>query len=235
MRRMHLLILSLLTSIPAGLVGGCAAENPTTLFIIGNAAPAEGCVYDDSQDGAKLLSPGILDLDFATSYTIHPVVLNGTQGRNGEPVTQSFASFTGAHVEINAVNSDTSHGLIDPLGDSFAIRDTEDCSGGADADDTGVCAVQVLDFDQTAALAGGAGNSIVAHVQVEATVRGTEGVLSSIFQWQINLCRGCLVSVYEGPCADVQDELGSPACHVGQDLAQLCCGVGTPKACFYRQ
>ncbi len=234
MRRTTLLrLLAFATCLPAAAAGGCAADNPTSLLILGNTAPGNGCSFSAAETGPFLLSAQ-MDLDFADSYTMVPTLMSGLlPPPAGAPPTQGTIILTGAHVEIVGVNSQDSLDVVAAMGPDFVTRDPGSCNGAIGPGDLGVCSVTVLDFGQVDALRDAVGADPVA-IKAIVQVVG-DSVTSNTYELQINLCRssltpgGCLVEVYAGPCMDVMDRLGDPVCFLGQDAAQICCNEG----CFY--
>jgi hypothetical protein len=235
MRRLNLWLLALAATIPGAAAGGCAADNPNSMIILGNTAPGAMCTFSASESGPFLFH-GVLDLNRASSYVVVPTVFSGQQIMAGEPQTAGIITFSGAHVEISGVNSQDSLTVVEALGADNTVRDPEDCAGAVDPNGgLGICSVTVLDVGQVAALNGIVGDQIVpirATIQVQGEVRGNT-VESNTFQYQIDICRGCLIDERAVPCMDIMAELGDSACMLGQDRPAICCQTSaTSTACF---
>jgi hypothetical protein len=227
----HTLTAASLTLAAASALPACAHDD-ATLFVHGVLAPPTPsggtCVYND-EPTAEVINAGIVDAALTSSYTPQFLVGNTMipQGNSSTPTSEtSRIEITSAVIQV-----------IDPktnqtIEDATVLTSAEvEPASGVDPSYAGVNA-SIMDGAAIAHFAPttpqSSSNIALVNVTFQGVTLGGQSVTSNVYQFPVNVCFGCLVSVpptalTAGYCKGDAPSLSSAsACVIGQDQVTDC-------------
>ncbi|HET7542786.1 MAG TPA: hypothetical protein VFK05_23100 [Polyangiaceae bacterium] len=208
-----------------------AGTNEKSLFVVGVLAPDASACTVKAERGATLLSKGVLDLAFSSSYTATLLVGNQFQSAGSTPSAPQTerVALNGAEVAL-ATASGAPLGMYTTAGTGFVDTAAESSAYGS-------ITVPLVPAALHEGVSLQGEEPIVATVKVSGEALDGTLMTSSALTFPIDVCSGCLVQ-YPPSAADPTQPPGSPykcasndtggeeglhaPCIMGQDTAFPC-------------
>jgi hypothetical protein len=211
--------------------GAKAGMNEKSLFLVGVLAPEASSCTVNAERESVLLTNGVLDLAFSSSYRATVLVGNQFQSAASTPSAPQTERVSLRSAEVTlATASGVSLGMYTIVGTGFVDTATDSSAYGG-------FAVTIVPAALHEGVSLQAKEPIVATIKVTGEALDGTLLTSSALTFSIDVCIGCLVQ-YPPSAADVAQPLGSPyrcatydpvgagsahpPCILGQDTAFPC-------------
>jgi len=214
-----ILSLALLSIAPVGLIG-CVGGGDETVVILQNNAPEEGCVISASVSDSYI-GNGRIEVASPSGYLLTPVAKNDATGETEDTNRIAFVDGIQVDLEFPADEALEAEYEGSPL-TRFEIGYSAIINPGATTSFIAEVVPAELLEELEDDVDGDSSVLVRVHTRLVGELGGS-GFESSSFSYDVEVCEGCLVSVYSS-CAVVPAEVNSGGeCNPFQDYALDCC------------